>query len=95
MVIQSKGLLQLHRPEPGNRGDGLHQRAAGGEWVWKVSEDMVEQYTVYIPKITTAVILPNPTTINMSFLIAVSAEDQAVTVEPTCFQSNEIYSGEV
>ena len=56
---------------------------------------MGEQYTVYIPKITAAVILPNTTTINTSFLITVSAEEQAVIVEATNFQSGEINSGEV
>lgn len=55
---------------------------------------MDEQYTVYIPKITTAVILPNPTTINTPVLLSVAVEDQMIILQPEVFQSNEIYSGE-
>ena len=56
---------------------------------------MDEQYTIYIPKITSATILQKPIGINTSFLITVSAEDQAVVVGAAYFQSGEVYSGEV
>lgn len=56
---------------------------------------MDEEYTVYIPQITAASITPNPASMNTGFLLSVSAEDIAVTVGATYFQTDEVYSGEV
>lgn len=55
---------------------------------------MDEQYIGYIPRILSAYIAPNPASINNSILISVSAEDEAVILEASWFQSNEIYTGE-
>lgn len=55
---------------------------------------MDEQYIGYIPRILSAYITPNPASINNSILISVSAEDEAVILEASWFQSNEIYTGE-
>lgn len=49
---------------------------------------------VYIPKITSALISPNPSSINSNFLISVSANDEMLLISPPYLQSNEIYSGE-
>lgn len=53
------------------------------------------QYPVYIPKIQTASITPNPANMNAGITISVSAIDELVYLDPTYFQSGEIYSGEV
>ncbi|MBU5627701.1 hypothetical protein KQI82_12355 [Oscillibacter sp. MSJ-2] len=52
-------------------------------------------YTIQIPEITSADIVANPVSINISVKLSVSVIEKTITLEPMWYYSGELYGGEV
>ena len=52
-------------------------------------------YTITIPQIDSAVLSPNPATINRAVTLAIGVSEITVTLQPEPIYAGEFYAGEV
>ena len=52
-------------------------------------------YTITIPQIDSAVLSPNPATINRAVTLAIAVSEVTVTLQPEIWYSGELFAGEV
>ena len=55
---------------------------------------MADNYTVSVPKITSAVFSVNPCSINEKITITVMVSEQTITLEASTIYAGEIFAGE-